>query len=460
MSVLIQGGRIVTASEDFTGDLLIDGEKVVAWGTRLDVRADLTLDARDKLVFPGGIDPHTHLEMGIGRGISTSDDFDSGSEAALCGGTTTLIDFANQVPGASMFDAFFEWKSRAKHSNCDVGAHVTITDLPPERIPELDALFAEGVSSYKMFMAYPGRLYTDDRTRFRAYREVARRGGILLMHAESGLVIDELVSEAVAAGHTEAVWHARTRPPELGAEAIHRSAVLAKMTGVPLYIVHMNCAQGVEVLRQARADGVEIYGEVCPQYLYMDESRLEGPEGARYLCSPPLRPVGHPEALWRAMLQGEFSTVATDHCPFDSRHREAALDFRQVPNGLGGVEERMRYLFSEGVVKRGLSLREFVALTSTRAAQLFGLWPRKGTLAPGADADVVVWDPAQTATLSASNPRLHHSKSDYSCYEGLEVTGGPELVLLRGEVVVREGALVSRGRGRYLSRGPAGKPLK
>ncbi|MBN2800720.1 MAG: dihydropyrimidinase [Deltaproteobacteria bacterium] len=460
MSILIRGGRVVTASAEFVGDVYVEGGAVRLLGERLDLSADEVIDATGKLVLPGGIDPHTHLDMAVGRGLVTSDDFDSGTAAALFGGTTTLIDFANQEPGHSTFEALDDLKARAAgKAHCDWSCHMTVTDMAPDRLPELDALVADGISSFKMFMAYPGRLYTDDRTRFRTYRHVAGLGGVILMHAETGLVIDELVADAIAAGHTAPIWHARTRPPELAAEAIHRSAVLAKLAGVPLYIVHMNSAQGVEAMRRAKADGVEILGEVCPQYLHLDASWLERPDGGRYICSPPIRPLGHQEALWRALLAGEFTTVATDHAPFTTAERAlGAEDFRLIPNGLPGVEERMSYLYSEGVVKRGLSLREFVALTSTRAAQTFGLYPRKGTIAPGADADLLVWDPQVRRTLRAADPAIHHSRVDYSCYEGLEVQGGPEVVIQGGRVAVRGGALCSRGQGRFLRRGPYARP--
>lgn len=455
MSLLIRNGRIVSPGADFVGDLHIVGEKIAAAGLGLTAPADQVVDATGKLVIPGGIDPHVHLDMEAGPGLVTADDFVSGSAAAAAGGTTTVIDFANQSVGHSLHEALEHWLSKARgRSLVDYGFHMTVTDMAPERLDELDEMVERGVSSFKVFMAYPGRLYTDDATRFRTFRRVGELGGLVLLHAESGLVIDELVAEAAASGRTEPIWHARTRPTALAGEAVHRSAIMAGLAGVPLYIVHMNCAEDLAELRAARSRGVEVLGEVCPQYLFLDEEALAagGLQGARHICSPPLRPAHHQEPLWRGLLMGDILTTATDHAPFCDADKARGLhDFRAVPNGLPGIEHRMRLIWTGGVVRRGMSIQRFVEATSTAAARIFGLYPRKGTLAPGSDADVVVWDPDYAGVIER-----HHMATDFDPYQDMEVQGRPELVVRRGEVIARYGEPVGEGGGVFLERGDYG----
>lgn len=450
-TTLIRGGTVVTADAAHRADVLVRGATVAAVGLDLPAPAGASVvDAGGLLVLPGGVDPHVHLQMDAGR-CQTADDWPTGTAAAVAGGTTTVLDFANQEQGRSPLDALATWRARADGRTwADYGLHVTITDLPAPRVDVLDELAEAGVTSYKLFQAYPGRLFTDDATRFRVFQRAAENRCLVMIHAESGLVIDELVAQAVAAGHTTPPWHARTRPPELAAESVHRSAVLAGLTGVRLYIVHMNSSEGLDALRHARDAGVDILGETCPHYLLLDEARLEGPDGPHFVCSPPLRPAWHADVLWRALADGELATVATDHAPFRAEDRLADLsDFRRIPNGLGGIEERLALLWHFGVVERGLSPSRFVALTSTHAARIFGL-PTKGTVAPGADADLVLWDPARSQTLGHGR-----SAATPSPWEGLEVSGGPQSVWLRGQPVVREGELVGEPRGRYLSRARA-----
>jgi dihydropyrimidinase len=458
MAILIKGGRVVTAADDYVADVWVDGETVGAIGASLSLPADEVIDARGKYVLPGGIDPHTHLEMPFGGTVSC-DDFTSGTAAAAFGGTTTVVDFCMQQKGQRLPEALAGWHAKlAAHPPIvDVGFHMAVTDLSYDgALEDLAGMPARGVPSYKLFMAYKGAIMADDGTLFRSMRAAAASGALVMVHAENGDVIDVLVREALAAGHTEPVWHARTRPVEAEGEATGRAIQLARIAGCPLYVVHVSCEPALQPLREARSAGWAVWGETCPQYLLIDETALEGPgfEGAKYVYTPPPRAREHQAHLWEGLATGVLSVVSTDHCPFDWATQKALGrdDFTKIPNGGPGIESRLLVLYQAGVATGRLSLRRFVDLVSTSPARLFGLFPKKGTVAVGSDADLVIWDPAGKTVLSAAT---HHSRVDYDLYEGMEVDGAVETVLSRGAVVVREGELVAgAGHGRFVERLP------
>jgi dihydropyrimidinase len=458
MRTLIRHGTVVTEGDTAVADVLIDGEEIVQVAPQLSVSADVTYDARDRYVLPGGIDVHTHLDMPLGE-ITSADDFESGTVAAAFGGTTSVVDFAVQTPGRSLREAWETWMRKAEgKAAIDYGFHLIVCDLPHIREPELDALVAEGVTSFKLFMAYPDRLMVDDATIFRALRRTAENGGTVLMHAENGGVNEELVKRALAEGKTAPRYHALTRPALAEAEATHRAIALAEMAGAPIYIVHVSAAEAVEEVAAARGrgGGVAVWGETCPQYLFLSDERYDEPgfEGAKYVMSPPLRPKAGQERLWRALAADELSVVATDHCPFRMKDQKTLGlgDFSKIPGGAPGIETRMSLLFDGGVRAGRLSLNRFVEVTATNPAKIFGLYPGKGTIAPGSDADIVVWDPEREMTWSAAT---HHMHVDYNPYEGRVVRGVPELVLSRGRPVIERGKFVGRaGAGRFLKRAP------
>lgn len=463
-SILIKGGRVVTAADDYHADVWVRGEAVAAIGRDLDVRADRVIDATGKLVIPGGIDPHTHLDMPFG-GTTSADDFESGTIAAAHGGTTTLIDFAVQTKGESTLAALDAWHAKAEgKATIDYGFHMIVTDMAKERLPEMTRLRDLGVTSYKLFMAYPGVLYVDDGVLYRTFRKAGEDGTRICMHAENGIVIDEIVREAYEAGHREPRWHALTRPTRMEAEGVHRAIAIAEVAGAPLYIVHLSSREALEQVRIGRARGVDVQAETCPQYLFLDDSVYERPgfEGAKFVMTPAIRPPGHQAALWQGLRFGDLAAVATDHCPFcfAGQKELGAEDFRKIPNGAPGVENRMSLMFHGGVVEKRISLNRFVELTSTAAAKTFGLFPKKGTIAVGSDADIVVFDPDHRRTIRASDPATHHMRVDYSTYEGFEIQGWSETVLSRGRVVVDRGSLVTRGGGRFVRRAGVGELLR
>jgi dihydropyrimidinase len=456
MRTLIRHGTVVTAAGASVADVLIEGERIAQVGPRLDATADATYDAAGKYVIPGGIDVHTHLDMPLGD-IVTADDFESGTIAAAFGGTTSIVDFAVQTKGRPMREAWEAWMRRADgKAAVDYGFHMIVTDLPLAGLEEMDALVAEGVTTFKLFMAYPGRLMVDDETIFRALRRTAENGAMVLMHAENGGVIDELVRRARAAGQTAPRYHALTRPPRSESEATHRAIALAEMAGAPVYIVHVSCAEAADEIAAARARGAAVLGETCPQYLLLSDERYEEPgfEGAKYVMSPPLRPRAGQERLWRALAADELQVVATDHCPFRMKDQKTLGrdDFSKIPGGAPGIETRMGLLYDGGVRAGRIPLARFVELTATNPAKLFGLYPRKGAIAPGADADVVVWDPEREVTWSAAT---HHMRVDYNPYEGRVGKGAPETVWSRGRRVIEGGKFVGRaGAGQFLKRAP------
>jgi dihydropyrimidinase len=455
MKVLIKNGQIVTAVDNYFADILIEEGKVRVIGHRLDMEADRVIDASDKLVIPGGIDPHTHMELPFG-GTSSSDDFRTGTIAAAHGGTTTIIDFAVQYKGESLTEAVDNWHRKAEGKTAiDYGFHLITTDLPDERIPEMKQLINEGVMSFKLFMAYPGVFLVDDATIYRAMKVAGNAGGLICMHAENGIVINEIIKEALAEGKTAPKYHALTRPTKAEAEGVHRAIAIADMAGAPVYIVHLSCYDALEEVRAARDTGIAAYAETCPQYLFLDYSyyEQEGFEGAKYVMTPPLREKWNQEKLWQGIAGNDLQVVSTDHCPFCFKEQKelGRDDFTKIPNGGPGVEHRMSLVYNGGVASGRISVNRFVEITSTSAARLFGMFPRKGTIAVGSDADIVIFDPNEEMTISAAS---HHMNVDYSAYEGMKVRGVTKTVLSRGRVIIEDGSYAGKaGDGEFLRRG-------
>jgi len=463
MSVLIKSGRIVTAADDYVADIYVEDETVTLIGESLDQQADKVIDATGKYVMPGGVDPHTHLDMPFG-GTVTIDDVESGQISAAFGGTTTHVDFIIQPPGKSFSEAFDEWKAKANGKQViDMGYHMAVTDLKEGgTLEELAALPDQGITSYKLFMAYKGALMVDDETLFRVMQVAAETGALVMVHAENGDAIDVLVKEALAEGKTEPKFHALTRPPETEGEATNRAIQLARVAGCKLYVVHVSCQESVEPIELAREKGWDVWGETCTQYFFIDQSYLERPdfEGAKYVYTPPPRAKENHEVLWRAVENDVLSVISTDHCAFlwDGQKTLGKDDFSKIPNGAPGLENRLQMIHEFGVRAGRISLNRMVELLSTNPAKYFGLYPRKGTIAVGSDADIVVFDPEKKITISAATQR---SKSDYNLYEGTEVTGSPEVVLLRGHVLVEDDQLVaSPGVGQFVARAKFGDELK
>ncbi len=464
MSVLIKGGRIVTAVDDYVADVLIEGETVSAVGASLSAgAADRVIDATGKYVIPGAIDPHTHMEMPFG-GTSSCDDFTSGTVSAAFGGITTIVDFCMQARGQTIPEALATWHEKIERCPpvIDVGFHLAITDLHDGgRLEDVARVPDQGVTSFKLFMAYKGAIMVDDETLFRTMQVAARTGALVLVHAEHGDSIDVLVKQALAEGKTEPRWHAATRPPLTEAEATNRAIKLARIAGCPLYVVHVSCREALEPVAIARAAGWRTWAETCTQYLFIEERDLEEPDfaGAKYVFTPPPRPAENHEHLWEALRTGVLSAVSSDHCPFRIRDQKTLglHDFSKIPNGAPGVENRLHMLHHFGVRSGRLTMNQLVDLCCTQPARLFGMFPRKGTIAAGSDADIVVWDSEKPLTLSAST---HHSKCDYNLFEGTEVIGAPEVVLVRGQVIVDHDNLVaSPGAGQFLSRARFGEML-
>ncbi|HEX8337229.1 MAG TPA: dihydropyrimidinase [Pyrinomonadaceae bacterium] len=454
MRTLIRNGRVVTAVDDYRADILIEGETVSTIGAKLDVEADVVIDAAGKLVIPGGIDPHTHMELPFG-GTESSDDFRTGTVAAAHGGTTTIIDFAVQYKGQALTEGVDNWHRKAE-GKCaiDYGFHLITTELEDGQTEELHAVMDEGVTSFKLFMAYPGVFLADDATIFRAMSAAGERGGLICMHAENGVVINEIIKRALAAGRTAPKYHALTRPTIAEAEGVHRAIRLAEMAESPVYIVHLSCADALNQVREARDRGLPAFAETCPQYLFLSvEDYGEGFEGAKYVMTPPLRERWNQDELWKGLKTDDLQVISTDHCPFCMKEQKelGRDDFSKIPNGAPGVEHRMSLIYDGGVAQKRVSVNRFVELTSTAAAKMFGLFPRKGTIAVGSDADIVVFDPDAVQTISAAT---HHMNVDYSAYEGRKVRGAVETVLSRGRVVVEGGEFKGRaGAGQFLKRG-------
>jgi dihydropyrimidinase len=455
MSTLVKGGRVVTADDDRLADVLVEGDVVVEVTHEIDAAADRVIDATGMYVLPGGVDPHTHMEMPFG-GTTTCDDFTSGTVAAAFGGTTTIVDFCIQQRGQSFADALATWHE--KLTRCpplvDVGFHLAVTDLEGGGGADaLRELPSHGVSSIKLFMAYKDALMVDDRTLFRTMQVAAQTGALVMVHAENGDVIDVLIGEALAAGNTDPVWHGRTRPVETEAEATQRAIHLARVAGCRLYVVHVSCAPALEAVARARAAGWDVRGETCTHYLFVDDTALAKPdfEGAKYVYTPPPRRPEDQEALWEGLADATLSVVSSDHCAFRWADQKAIGrdDFSKIPNGAPTIEHRLHMLHHHGVRGGRFGMSRLVELFSTEPARLFGLHPRKGTIAVGSDADLVVFDPERELTIAAAG---HHSRVDYNVFEGSTVRGAPVLVMARGQVVVEGDQLVGSPRGEFLSR--------
>jgi dihydropyrimidinase len=458
MKTLIKNGHIVTAVDSYTADILIDGEIIAMIGKDLASvvgSVDRTIDATGKLVIPGGVDPHTHMDLPFG-GTSSSDDFETGTRAAAFGGTTTIIDFAVQYKGQALNQALDAWFAKAEgKATTDYGFHLIVTDLPDERLPELKAMIDQGVTSFKLFMAYPGVFLVDDGVIFKAMTAAGENGGLICMHAENGVVIDVLVKRAIEQGRTAPKYHALTRPTKAEAEGVHRAIAIAEMANSPVYIVHLSCYDALKEVQAARDLGLPAFAETCPQYLLLDYSLYEKPdfEGAKYVMTPPLRDKENQELLWRGLRGDDLQVISTDHCPFCFKEQKelGRDDFSKIPNGGPGVENRMSLIYHHGVTQGRISLNRFVELTSTAAAKIFGLFPKKGTIAVGSDADIVIFDPNREQTISAAT---HHMRVDYSAYEGWSVKGVTDTVLSRGRVTVENNEFKGKaGAGRFLKRG-------
>lgn len=456
MKKIIKNGTIITATETFNADVLIDDGKVTAIGLNLPSAGVEVIDAKGCYLFPGGIDPHTHLEMPFGGTVSR-DDFESGTIAAAFGGTTTIIDFCLTNKGEPLRDAIQTWHAKSKDKAViDYGFHLMIGEINDSVLDEIPQVIEEeGITSFKVFMAYKNVLQADDETLFRTLKMAKKHGALVMVHAENGDVIDFLTKEALTAGNTDPIYHALTRPSEVEGEATGRACLLAGLAESQLYVVHVTCEEAVEKIAEARNKGFTVYGETCPQYLVLDQSALEKPdfEGAKYVWSPPLREKKHQQALWNALKSGQLQTLGSDQCSFDFNGQKdlGKGDFTKIPNGGPFIEDRFSVLFSEGVKKGRINLNEFVDIVSTRSAKLFGLFPQKGTIAVGSDADIVIFDPEIERTISVDT---HHMAVDYNAFEGLKVSGEPVSVLSRGEFVIRDKEFVGEcGKGHYLKRG-------
>jgi dihydropyrimidinase len=417
---------------------------------------DETIDATGRYVIPGGIDVHTHMELPFG-GTFAKDTFESGTRAAAFGGTTSIIDFAVQSRGTSLREGLDAWMAKAEgNAVVDYGFHMIMSDVNDDTLAEMDRLVDEGVPDFKLFTAYPGVFLSDDGAVFRAMKQTAKNGGLIMMHAENGLAIDVIAAETFESGITDPIGHGLARYSVLEGEATNRVIRLAQAAGVPVYIVHLSAREALNAVRAARDEGLPAWAETCPQYLFLSLDDMgNGFEGAKFVCSPPLRPADHQEELWRGLQKDDLAVVSTDHCPFDFEGQKdlGVGDFRKVPNGLPGVEDRMDLLHDGGVVGGRISRERWVEITSTAPAKLFGMYPQKGTIAVGSDADLVVYDPNRKRTISA---RTHHMNVDYSCYEGREIQGASDIVMSRGTIVVRDGEwLGPAGHGRFVKRGLA-----
>jgi dihydropyrimidinase len=461
MRSLITGGTVLSSRGASAADVLIDGDQIHAVARPdSDVVAswrencDRVIDASGRYVLPGGIDAHTHMEMPFG-GTFASDDFQSGTRAAAWGGTTTIIDFPVQKKGSSLRESLDAWHGKAD-GRCaiDYGFHMIMSDVNEQSLKEMDGLVGEGITSFKLFMAYPGVFYATDGEILRAMQRAADNGALIMMHAENGIAIDVLVEQALGRGQTDPAYHGLTRPPDLEGEATARAIRLAGVAGAPLYIVHLSCEEALTAVAAARTQGRNVFAETCPQYLFLSHEDMEKPnfEGAKYVCSPPIRPAYHSPKLWNGLRTDDLSVVSTDHCPFCfvEQKEMGRGDFSKIPNGIPGVEHRIDLIY-QGVVAGEITLQRWVEVTSTTPARMFGMYPRKGEIAAGSDADIVIYDPNATQTLSAST---HHMSVDYSAYEGKQLTGKVQTVLSRGRVVVDDSGYHGEpGYGQFVERG-------
>ncbi len=456
MKTLIKNGRIITATDDYHADVLIDGETVSTIGAKINEPADKTIDAAGKLVIPGSIDPHVHMQLPFGGTVS-SDDFRSGTLAAAFGGTTTIIDFAIQYHGKTFQQTIDDWHAKAD-GKCaiDYSYHLAITEYEPRHKPEFAKVIDQGITTFKLFMAYPGVFMIDDQTMFRVMQSAGEAGGLTLVHAENGDAITELINNLLAQGKVEPKYHAQSRPPVMQADGVARAVRVAEAARAPVFIVHVSCEAAMIELQRSRDAGNRSFGETCTQYLFLDETCYDQPdfEGAKFVFTPPLVSKGNIEPLWKGLNLGYLQEVSTDHCPFNFKGQKelGRGDFTKIPNGGPGVEDRLSLVYDGAVVKRGFSLNKWVDITSTASAKMFGMFPKKGTIAVGSDADIVLFDPNVERTISA---KTHHMNCDYSLFEGWKIKGLPETVLSRGKVIIEKGQYQGRaGDGQFLRRGP------
>jgi dihydropyrimidinase len=465
--VLIKNGRVVTAADDYVADVLIDNGRIRMIGQEIKADDAEVHDASGLLVLPGGVDVHTHLEMGLGAAM-TVDTFETGTKSAAFGGTTTLVDYAKQDMGASPLAGLANWHERARGACVDVGAHIIMVDINENSLADVKTMIhSEGVSSFKMFMVRPGQLLVEDDKLYKIMRVTADNGGLSCVHAENGRLIEALIEESMARGHNNPKYHMLTRPSTLEGEASHRAIRIAELADAPLYVVHVSASEAVNAISDARREGIAIYAETCPHYLFLSDREYDRPdfEPAKYVMSPPLRPEHHREAMWRALRTNDLQIVSTDHCPFCFHEQSFGLkyskelgrdNFTKIPNGAPGVETRMSLIYNGGVRERGMSLNRFVEMTATAPARLFGLYPRKGTIAIGSDGDVVLFNPDERWTIRAAE---QHSRADYTLFEGFEVAGRVKKVFLRGNLIVDGDKWLGRkGGGEFLRRSASGNP--
>ena len=453
MSILIRNGRIVTSESDYLADIFIEDEKIHSIGKNLSHDADETINAGGKLVFPGGIDPHVHLDMPF-MGTSSSDDYTSGTTAALHGGTTMVIDFILQTQGDTLHNALKTWQGKSNgKALCDYSYHMAVTDFNDEVAKEVvDMIKKEGITSFKTFMAYKGALMIDDGQMVQLMKVVKANGGLVTVHATNGDMIDSLIAKHRSQGKMTPLYHYLSQPEITEAEASGRFTDMLHYTGCPGYIVHMTCEGALNAVRRATHRNQKVFVETCTQYLVLDASLYERADGAKWVMSPPLREKKDQSALWSGINQGLVQVVGTDHCPFTWEQKQMGKDdFSKIPNGHPAIEHRMEILYSEGVAKGKISLNKFVEVSSTNAAKIFGMYPRKGTIAIGADADLVIFDPSKEHTISADS---HHMNADYSSYEGMQIQGKSDTVILRGKVAIKNGeCLLKPGEGKFIARG-------
>jgi len=455
MTILIKNGRIITDQEEYTADIFIENGKIRTIFTKISSEADTIIDASDKYVIPGGVDVHTHLDMPLADTFS-SDDFESGTIAAAFGGTTTIIDFPTQKRGANPQEALQEWFLKAEGKACiDFGFHMILTDTSCLKQGDLKELVNEGITSFKLFMAYPASLMLDDRSIFELMCTAQNLGTLVCIHAENGGVIDSLINRALREGKTAPIYHALTRPAAMEGEAINRSIALAQMAGCPLYLVHVSTFDGLKRIVEARERGIPVFAETCPQYLLLSLENMidsDGFESAKFVFTPPVREQEHQDKLWEGIAKNHIQVIATDHCPFNltGQKDSGKNDFTAIPNGAPGIENRLHVMYEYGVKTSKISLKRWVELCSARPAKIFGLYPKKGTIAVDSDADIVIWDPNKNITISA---KTHHMQVDYNLFEGFKISGSPCTVISNGEIIVENDKFIGiKGKGMYLKR--------
>ncbi|MEE4196177.1 MAG: dihydropyrimidinase [Bacteroidales bacterium] len=453
MNILIQYATIVTSTRAFNADIFISGGKIVQIGSSLEISEpiDRVFDASSHYVFPGGIDPHVHMHLPTPAGYS-ADDFATGSKAALIGGTTTLLDFVTPKKGESLIDALIERRAEANRSLCDYSFHVSPIEWTNTTGQEIKDCIEAGIPSFKVYMAYKDTLGLDDEDIFRVMHTLGNLGGIVTLHCESGDNVEKLRNKLAQENKLSPEYHPVSRPVETETEAVQMAIAMAKITKCPIYIVHTSAGRSIEIIEKAQQEKQKVFSETCPQYLFLDDSKYNGPfeDTAKYILSPPLRKKEDQNILWDAIKRGIVKTIGTDHCPFNyDQKKTGILDFRKIPNGAGGVEHRMKLLFTHGVLKNRISFNQFVDITSTQAAKIFGLYPQKGEIAVGSDADLILWNPKIENIISTYT---HHQNCDQEIYEGFKTIGAPEVVIARGQIVVDNEKLVSSPQGKFLKR--------